>query len=431
MNGLTGRRVGARNRVRELRESIEQARADSLAGALAVLAPRRRPAKPRILKMIQSFDQSGHGWFHGGTAISSNPAASDAEVATHATVVTGTTSTATYSKYNMGTFDATDRNVVALLKVDNMAAINGINLRVSSDSNVTTNFTDLRVSGGNVVNSILNGGEWVAVTFSWADSVTTGTVDRSQLKSFQLRIGSFGGLSTAVRIGWLGIAEARGPYCLISFDDGSASALNALPAMNKHGFIGNMYTIVDVLGAAGFLTLDQLRMLQDHRGWDVCGHAYRLANHNLPNGLRDLSLEELDRELALMKDWLLRNRFKGADHFAWPKGQFTGDMQKVMERYFVSGGMVTNFVAQALPTYTPGRMARLSITSTTTAASINAEVTKAQASKTSIELLFHQIVPSGAVGSIQYNAADFATVMDHIASTGIEVATISRAVYGY
>jgi len=39
--------------------------------------PRRRPRPPKVTKMIHSLDQTGHSWFSGGTAASSNAADTD------------------------------------------------------------------------------------------------------------------------------------------------------------------------------------------------------------------------------------------------------------------------------------------------------------------------------------------------------------------
>ena len=422
MTDLTGKRVGARNSVPELRESIEQVRSASL-------APRLR-ALPRLSKMVASFT-ANLSWFRGGTAVSSNPADTDAEVGAHASVVIGMTGISTWSIYNQAAVTATGSHLVALIKIDNMAAINGINLRVSSDANVTTNYVDLRVSGGNVANSILNGGEWVPVTFSWSDSITTGTVDRSALRSWQFRIGALGGVSTTFRIAWLGVIPARGPYCLVSFDDNRIEANLALAPMAKHGFPGTMYCIADAIGTtiegASFQTWTDLCRLRDHHGWDLACHAYRLANHNLALGFKSLSLGALDAELQMLKQWALASGLNAADHFAWPKGEFDADMLAVARRYFATAGMATSFVAQAWPTFTPMRLARLSVSSTTAVATVTAAINKALATGTGLELLFHQIVPSGATGSTQYNLADFAAVMDYIKASGIPVRTIRDA----
>lgn len=387
----------------------------------ASLAPRRRPM-PRIASMVARFS-TDLGWFAGGTATASNPIDTDSEIGTHASIVTGTTSTSTWSKYNLTALDATGKHLVALIKVDDMTAINGMDLRVSSDANVATNFTNLRVSGGNVENSILNGGEWVAVTFSWADSTTTGTVNRAALKSWQLRIGAYNSKSTTFRIAYLGAVTARGPYCTISFDDNRAKANNALDPMAARGLAGTMYTIADTVGTDTYQTWTEIRRMQDHYGWDIGCHAYRKANHGLPLGLKSLSLGDLDTELRLLKEWALKEGLSAPDHLAWPKGQFDGDMLDVASRYFSTAAMVTAFPAQAWPTFTPMRLGRYSIDTATPVATINAEVTKAYTNGTAINLLFHQIADS-PTESTQYSTANFTAVLDHIVTTGIPVRTI-------
>ncbi len=405
-----------------------------LGGALdtsGLYTPRRRPRPPHIVKMIQSFDQTGHSWFSGGATVSSNPADTDSEVGVHASIFTGTTGTSTYSKYNFGTFNATDRNLVALVRVEDMTAISGIVLRIGSGTNVTSNYYDLQVSAGNVSSSILNTGEWVPVTFSWAKSVAVGSPDRSALKSLQFRVPAFNSKSTTVRFKSIGISEQRGPYCLISFDDNQVSANLALPYMNKYGFSGTMYSIAERIDTPDYQTMEDVLSMQNDFNWEIACHSYTAAAHDSPNGMEDLTLPQLDTELRNLKKWALENNISGSDHFVWPKGRFRPDMIPVAERYFVSAGMVSHYINQTLPTFTPMRMARRGVTSTTTLANIQTEIDTAIANDTSIEFIFHKIVSSGATGETEYNASDFGAAIDYIASSGIEVRTISEVVYGY
>ena len=64
---------------------------------------------------------------------------------------------------------------------------------------------------------------------------------------------------------------------------------------------------------------------------------------------------------------------------------------------------------------------------TTAVATVTAAIDKALATGTGLELLFHQIVPSGATGDTQYNLTGFAAVMDYIKASGIPVRTIRDA----
>jgi len=218
---------------------------------------------------------------------------------------------------------------------------------------------------------------------------------------------------------------------LISFDDNQVSANLALPYMNKYGFAGTMYSIAERIGTPNYQTMENVISMQNDFGWEIACHSYSIAAHDSTNGMQDLTLSALDTELRNLKKWALQNNISGADHFAWPKGRFTPEMIEVAERYFVSAGMVSHYINQALPTFTPMRMARRGITAGTTLQNIKDEIDAAIANNTSIELLFHKIVPTGATGDTEYNASDFSAVIDYIASSGIPVRTISEVVYGY
>lgn len=51
--------------------------------------------------------------------------------------------------------------------------------------------------------------------------------------------------------------------------------------------------IADAVGDPGMLSLEQLYALRDLRHWEIGGHAFTLADHNLSNGLDGLEPEAL------------------------------------------------------------------------------------------------------------------------------------------
>jgi peptidoglycan/xylan/chitin deacetylase (PgdA/CDA1 family) len=60
---------------------------------------------------------------------------------------------------------------------------------------------------------------------------------------------------------------------VISFDDGDQDVVtNALPIMQKYGFVGTAYIIVSWIGAPGFDTSDQINQLIAD-GWEIGSHS--------------------------------------------------------------------------------------------------------------------------------------------------------------
>ncbi len=60
---------------------------------------------------------------------------------------------------------------------------------------------------------------------------------------------------------------------LLTFDDGNEDIYtNAFPIMQKYGFTGVLYVVVQYTGLANYLTVDQIREMAD-AGWEVGSHS--------------------------------------------------------------------------------------------------------------------------------------------------------------
>jgi hypothetical protein len=66
------------------------------------------------------------------------------------------------------------------------------------------------------------------------------------------------------------------------------------------------------------------------------------------------------------------------------------------------------------------------VTNTTTLARATAAVDNARANREWIVLVFHQLVASPPAVSTEWSAADFATLVAHVASSGIPVKTVGQ-----
>lgn len=406
------------------------------ATAVAAYSPRRRMRTPPISKMVTTF-ASGHGWTTGGAdnVLKNLNDTSDFVLGSQSAQVTSLTdgsTTVTFSKTGITAFDMTAKQFVVWVKVDDMSRLGGLTMRAGSD--ITANYYTLRVSGGAVTNSILNGGEWVPVTFSWADASTTGAPNRAAITALSLRSAQ-NGAGTAHVVRYNGVAVVADPSAVfpngvvsVTFDDNYIEVkTNAKPRLDLYGYPATCYVIQDTVGLdANHLSLADLQSFHDQAGWEVAGHSWTAASHNQTNGLTDLSSSQLAAEMALMKAWLLSNGFtRGADLFAHPKGQFNTTTEQVIGGFFSSQRMTTHFLAQTLPFFKP-RLGSMSVVATDSTASITAEIDKAYTNKTWLILTFHKIVASGASGTNEYDLANFNTVIDYLNTKGIAVRTVGQ-----
>jgi len=90
---------------------------------------------------------------------------------------------------------------------------------------------------------------------------------------------------------------------VITFDDGNQDVVtNALPIMQKYGFVGTAYIIVKWIGADGYDTADQLTQLQS-AGWEIGSHTMSHLDlskneDNLQHEIR-MSLLKLDKDYGM------------------------------------------------------------------------------------------------------------------------------------
>ena len=150
--------------------------------------------------------------------------------------------------------------------------------------------------------------------------------------------------ATALRIGGIQTSP-RTPDAFpngvasFTFDDNWLTQYTyGYPLLAKYGARGTLYTIVDSLGLANHMTLDQLRQMHGD-GWEVASHALTYANHDA--GFDTLSSATVDAEFAGMADWMVDQGFGRPISLAWPQGKFAGHTA-LAARYFQLSRIATH-----------------------------------------------------------------------------------------
>jgi hypothetical protein len=330
-----------------------------------------------------------------------------------------------------------------------------VSRRASSNSNLANNFK-WRLKNTSAVQDYIQAGEWVPLTFGWADvdaaagafsltsglpSTTTGFTDLR----FQVIDNGSGGVTFRVNgVEILDDTKSLYPGGVVSivFDDSNASQYDlARPKMDALGFRGTQYTIVDRLGTSSFLTLSQLRSLQNSSGWEVAGHAYTSAAHDAR--YNNLTAAACDDELRQLKAWLAANGFP-AESFAYPGGIFstTTDgvpIDQLVSRYFNSGRTILyNRTIEQKPVGVPMRLRAVSSISKVIGSGNRAYpanltgsgglLDRCAGSGSWLILTFHKITPTVATTTTECEQADFNMIMDGIASRGIKVLPVGEVI---
>jgi hypothetical protein len=213
---------------------------------------------------------SGHGWSATGAGVGSSDLNDPSDFARGiqaARITTaGNAQAANLQKLAGSALDLTGKQIRLLVKFDNVARVADINF-FAGTSNLANNFK-WRLKNTSAVQDYIQAGEWVPLTFGWADvdaaagafsltsglpSTTTGFTDLR----FQVIDNGSGGVTFRVNgVEILDDTKSLYPGGVVSivFDDSNASQYDlARPKMDALGFRGTQYTIVDRLGTSSSL----------------------------------------------------------------------------------------------------------------------------------------------------------------------------------
>lgn len=386
-----------------------------------------KPASPRPDAIVESFSP-GHGWsIFSGTAASMSDDTSDFALGSQSlSVVTKSDGTPGSVQKTGYTLDFTGKQLLIWVKVTGATSLNQL-LLYAGDSTLANNFS-WTIANAGVEQQVFREGEWAPIVLSFADGVSTGAPTRSNIVTLRVRVGASNGNSVNLKIGGIGVISERPefPSGVISFvcDDSYSSQFNQMrPILDKYGYGATAYTIVELLGTPGFMTLEQLKLLELTHGWEIAGHSFTAAMHAA--GYGDAStLSAIEADVRSLRKWLLANGFRGADHLAYPKGFFTSESQSIMGRYFGTGRTVINRLVETLPPSDRMRLRSLSVTNTTTLATAKSLVDRVKSGKAWGIITIHDLVATPTVGT-HWAIADFQALVDYVASQGVPVMTVS------
>ena len=123
---------------------------------------------------------------------------------------------------------------------------------------------------------------------------------------------------------------------VIQFDDGyEDNYTNALPVLKQYHFPAMEFLISDMVGTPGFLTWDQVREM-DAQGFKAGAH----TRHHVY--LPDVSPDTARDEIAGSKKIIEEHLGHTIDHFCYPSGGFTGQVQGIVQEAGFKAAVTTN-----------------------------------------------------------------------------------------
>lgn len=404
----------------------------------AIRQSQRRPAIS--FASPGSTFQTGHGWTSSGSGATYNlNDTSDYVMGSQciSAVTDGSQGNHWFQKFLGTAVDLTNHDLVLWVKVSSVAALRKIVLYAASD-NLTNYYSGSLwdFSFGTVPGCQLRDNEWFPLRFNLSDITSaTGSPVKTAITGFRISpqdISGSGGVT--IKFGGLGIyprPTATYPNGVVTFgfDDSFISTRTlAAPYLAKYGWAGTEYLICDALAGAGItpgseygMTIAQARELRDIYGWELAAHAYTVTNHGI--SYADLDAATLTTEVQRMTVWLQNNGLLTSNHFAYPRGRHNATAEQILSRYYSTARTLASLPLEVQQPGSPMRSRALQITTGLTATA-TAAIDKAYLNGNWLQLVFHDIVSSGATGN-QVNLSEFQTIVDYCNTKGIAVAPAS------
>lgn len=176
---------------------------------------------------------------------------------------------------------------------------------------------------------------------------------------------------------------------VIIFDDGYKSILPAATIMDSYGIKGNVALISGQVDKLGYLSLDDVKMLQDEYGWNIINHSRGHKNAVLnyyPDDLRDFEYDILDGAKFLNEN----NLNSAPNWYVYPHGATNDTIKNVVEKYY-RFARVTRTAKETFPFDDPLEVNAFSVRDDTLPDRVLSVVDKAMADNAIQFLTFHRI----------------------------------------
>ena len=251
--------------------------------------------------------------------------------------------------------------------------------------------------------------------------------DWSRVDGIRFRFKSYGEQPVSVKLKKLESASLRDdPKLVIIFDDGWSSILEAADIMEKYGLKGNVGVISSAVGRKDYLTIDDLKLLQDSYGWNIVNHS-SLHKAAVPYYYQTDNLTGLEHDVLNGIYFLEKNGINSASNwYIYPNGSTNKEIEKIIAKYYVYARSTLD-VPEAYPFEDPYAVKVFSVYSDRVNAedTINA-VNDAIKYRQSLFLMFHKFSENDPDVYTEFSLADFEDIISHIADTGIKVYTLEE-----
>ena len=251
------------------------------------------------------------------------------------------------------------------------------------------------------------------------------STDKANITNVEFKFRCLEGESTNVYVHAINIFNMKS-YINVCCDGNWASVYElGFPYMEKMGVKGTAYIEVQQVDNVeeGHMTYEQIKDLEMH-GWDIASHTFHhwhmdgTGTESEPEGH---SIEEIEEDLALARQWLVNHEFwRGCNFVAPPAGRYKRQWFDNYGKYckFIRGGDTAKGYVFPSDVYAIDKCAKANYksigVSNTPPAILKGIIDDVIAKGMSFNMNLHIIKASGASGTVQYNLADFKEIIDYL-----------------
>ena len=219
--------------------------------------------------------------------------------------------------------------------------------------------------------------------------------------------------------------QATSGVVTIAFDDGWNSQFNnSFPLMREHGFNGTYYIITSLIGTGDYMNMSDLHALQNS-GNEIGSHT---VDHQ---DLTYLTDAQIDYECNASQQFLQANGFPATD-FAYPDGDSNSHVDSIVLQYYRSAryayGSGIYMPIPPTPIQMSIPMGYAGETGDSSALLQDESVVDwAHATNSWVIIFFHNILTTPLTKPWEIEQSDFATLLNYLANSGVQVLTVNQA----
>lgn len=326
-------------------------------------------------------------------------------------------------------YDLTGKNLAILLKIDDVANLDEFQIILGNNGGFSTGefIRYSNLEGSQAVNWFSDN-EWALFVLPLNTDNNNPTFDFTDVSAIRIAFRDKATSAINVLVQAIAIVDIpSSPKASIIFDDAHESVGNlAFGVMAGLGIVGSIAAPHDVLGTGSYMSVAQLKTLQDDNGWEIVGHA--TGN----NQTADTEATVAAYLAASKAFWPANGIFTQGWVYAGGEYGPVSDNPNIRVRDLVQASgftwarTINEKLPESIPPGDPFKLRVVYVTSSDTAASVISAIDLAIAAGMWPIIVFHRIVSGIPTINTEYNLGDFTTIMNHLDTSGIVVDTPSN-----